>query len=177
MRCGGAGGRGGDLPLISTREVGTVGVPVCAALLISCAPEARVACRGIGGVRAPGRNPVAVAVGVVTQVRSSPHHLRLTEGRAGGILARTMEMEGGGKPVRTPLPNVARDVVESEAVGRKGGHRGRAQVAVLQGVVRRVGALPDVAAPLTIGCQFVAPRVALLFEPATGCILPLGLRR
>src|SRR5215213_8374972 len=133
MRCGGAGGRGGDLPLISPREVGTVGVPVCAALLISCAPEARVACRGIGGVRAPGRNPVAVAVGVVTQVRSSPHHLRLTEGRAGRILARTMamagggrwkvvgnpQMEGGGKPVRAPLPNVARDIVESEAVGRK----------------------------------------------------------
>jgi hypothetical protein len=96
-----------------------VGVPVCAALLISCAPEARVACRGIGGVRAPGRNPVAVAVGVVTQVRSSPHHLHLTEGRAGRILARTMEIEVGGKPVRAPLPNVARDIVESEAVGRK----------------------------------------------------------
>src|SRR5829696_8547644 len=107
MRCGGAGGRGGDLPLISPREVGTVGVPVCAALLISCAPEARVACRGIGGVGAPRRDPVAVAVGVVAQVRSSPYHLRLAGGRPSGILARTIDVEGGVKPVRAPLPNVA----------------------------------------------------------------------
>src|SRR5215217_12763 len=150
-------------------------VPIRTTLLISCAPETDVACRGIGGVRAPGSNPVAVAVGVVAQVRSSPHHLRLAGGRSSGILARTIDVEGGVKPVRAPLPDVARDVVESEAVGRIGGHRGCAKVAVHQGVVRRERALPDVAAPLAIWCQFVAPRVTLLLKPAASRVLPLGL--
>jgi hypothetical protein len=79
-----------------------------------------------------------------------------------------MDVEGGVEPVRAPLPDVARDVVESKAVGQKRVHRGRAQVTVLQGVVRRERALPDVAVPLAIGLQLIAPGVALLLKPAAG---------
>jgi hypothetical protein len=111
----------------------------------------------------------------VAQIRPSPHHLRLTEGRSARILARTMDVEGGGKPVRAPLPNVARDVVEPEAVGRERIYRSRAEEAVLQGVVRRERALPDVTAPLAIGLEFIAPPVALVFQSAAGRVLPLGL--
>ena len=77
------------------------------------------------------------------------------------------------KPVGAPLPDVARDVVEPEAVGGERIHRGRAQVAILESVVRRERALPDVAAPLAIGLELVPPSVALLLEPATGRVLPL----
>jgi hypothetical protein len=67
----------------------------------------------------------------VAQVRSSPYHLRLAGERPSGILAQITDVEGGVKPVRAPLPDVARDVVEPEAVGRERIYRGRAQVAVL----------------------------------------------
>src|SRR5215213_3087963 len=127
-------------------------VPIRTTLLISYAPETDVAGRGIQGVRAPGRNPVAVTVGVVAKVRSSPYHLRLPGGRAHGISAGTIDVKARVKPIRAPLPDVARDVVEPVPVRLEGLHGCRAEVAVLKGVVRRERALPDVAAPLALRC-------------------------
>src|SRR5215211_8124476 len=103
-------------------------------LRISCAPKTCVASRAIGGVRAPRRPPVAAAVGVVTQVRSSPDHLSLTEGRTGWVVARTVDMEARVEPVRAPLPDIARDVVEPISVRLELVHGCRAEVAILQRV-------------------------------------------
>ena len=60
-------------------------------------------------------------------------------------------MEVRMKPIRAPLLYVARDVVETEAVGLELVYRSGAQVAVLKRVVCGEGTLPDVAAPLAVG--------------------------
>src|SRR5215212_9636005 len=134
MRCGGAGGRGGDLPLASPREVEASTVPIRAALRISRAPKTCVASRAVGGVGAPCCHPVAVAVGVMTQVRPSSHHLSLTERRAGWVVAGAVSMEARVKPVRAPLPDVTRDVVEPVSVRLELIHRSRTEVTILQRV-------------------------------------------
>ena len=56
---------------------------------------------GVGRVGRPGANPVAVAIGVVAQIRPAPDH-------PGTALV---------KPVGTPFPDIAGGVVEPKAVG------------------------------------------------------------
>src|SRR5262245_24467633 len=74
--------------------------------------EAEVAPGGVAGVLRPGRDPVAVAVGVVTQVRAAPHrpgHLAATV----ALAAVAWPTAAAGLPaVRRPLPDVAGHVVE-----------------------------------------------------------------
>lgn len=60
--------------------------------------------------------------------------------------------------IRTPLPNIARHVVESKAVGRKTPGGRKAEAAVLTGVVVWKLPLPDLAALLPFRFQFISPR-------------------
>src|SRR5215212_6120493 len=129
---GGGWSRRGSSPHIASRGRDGGRPGLCG---ISCAPEPRVACRAVGGVRAPRRHPVAVAVGVVAQIRSSPDNLSLTEGRASWVVVGAMGVEAQVEPVRAPLPGVARDVVEPISVRLELVHGSRAEVAVLQRVV------------------------------------------
>ena len=91
-----------------------------------------------------------------------------------------LEIRRVGVEVRAPLPDVARHVVEPEAVGREALDRRRALEAVGLGVVAREVALEGVAAPWLsrLGIhRLVAPDVALLGEAAARGVLPLGLGR
>src|SRR5215211_5827189 len=108
--------------------------PVLATSCILCTPETHVASRAGGSVRASRRNPVAVAVGVVTQVRPSSDNPCLTVGRAGRIVVRTTGVEARVKPVRAPLPDVAGDVVEAVSVRLELVYGSRAEVTVFQHV-------------------------------------------
>src|SRR5918996_5442439 len=123
--------------------------------------EAEVAPGGVAGVVRPGRHSVAVAVGVMTQVRAAPH-------RPGSVGVRL-------PAVRRPLPDVAGHVVEPVAVGPVRPDRRRAEMPVVAGVVTREVALPDVAHVPTTGPQLVAPGESRSVEAATRGVLPLGL--
>src|SRR5215216_1835139 len=79
-------------------------------------PELPVELSGVFELR---RNPVAVAVGLVAQVRASSDDPGVPRAWSRGILSGAGDVEGGGEPVQAPLPHVARDVEEPEAVGRE----------------------------------------------------------
>src|SRR5262245_60143566 len=79
-------------------------------------------------------------------------------------------------PVSTPLPDVPGHVEEAVIVRGVTLHRGRAGVAVEFGVLVRKVALPDVR-EFAFRWRVVAPRVALLFQPAARCEFPLSLGR
>src|SRR5258708_3995247 len=81
------------------------------------------------------------------------------------------------EPVRAPLPYVAGGVEEAVAVRLERVHWRRSVKAVLARVLHGEGALPDVAAMLPVGDEFVAPGVAPAFEPAAGAALPLRFGR
>ena len=96
---------------------------------------------------------------------------------AAPLCAVPVAVEARAVPVRAPLPDVARGVVEAEAVGREGARGRGSEVAVVRRVARREVALPDVAAVLAARLQLVAPGVATPLEAAAGRVLPLRLGR
>ena len=81
------------------------------------------------------------------------------------------------KPVRRPLPHVARHLVEPIAVRRERTHGRRAVESVRLHVLPRELALPGVAHRLPVGRVVVSPGVLRAFEPAARRELPLGFRR
>src|SRR5689334_8387847 len=107
--------------------------------------EAGVAGGAVGGVRGPGGDPVAVAVGVVAEVGATAD--RFAEDDAAGVAEVAL----------TPFPDVAAGVVEAVAVGREGVDRRGAEIAVGAGVAVREEALPDVHPVLAPRLQLVAP--------------------
>src|SRR5690242_20466328 len=74
-----------------------------------------------------------------------------------------------------PLPDVARHVVEPEAVGSEQSDRGRASPALCAGIPPRELPLPEVRHQLAVRPQLVSPRKSRAVEPAARRILPLGL--
>src|SRR5262245_53992108 len=70
--------------------------------------------------------------------------------RAGVVVIRLV-------PVRTPLPHVARHVVEAVSIWRERRDRSDSLEAVFSGVLVRELALPDVCHPFAARRQFVAP--------------------
>src|SRR5262249_7969864 len=96
--------------------------------------------------------------------------------RAVGITDRTAGVVDS-PPVRTPLPDVARDVVQPEAVGREGVDRASAEVTVVAGVLRGERPLPDVAAVVPSPRELVSPGNPRLLEPTARGVLPLGFGR
>ena len=83
------------------------------------AAEADVPGGGVGCRPLPRRDPVAPAVGVVTEVRATLLHPARAVTRARGISSPIALTKGRVEPVRRPLPDVAGHVVEAVAVGRE----------------------------------------------------------
>src|SRR5207302_1158657 len=97
--------------------------------------------------------------------------LRVAAGAGGG------RRVAGAVPIGTPLPHVARHVVQAVAVGREGGDRGETAEAVLAAVLEGERALPDVGHPAAAGPELVAPVVRFAVQAAAGGALPLRLGR
>src|SRR5699024_8372162 len=76
--------------------------------------------------------------------------------------------------IGAPFPDVADGVEQSPAVGGEVPSRGGADEPVIEGVRVREVPLPDVAVPLPVDEQPIAPRVASSLEPAAGGALPFG---
>ena len=77
----------------------------------------------------------------------------------------------GREIILAPLPDVAGDIVQAVAIGRKRMNWRRTSVAIVGCVVIGKAALPDVAAVFARRCQFITPRIDGLLEPAApqGC--------
>ena len=86
----------------------------------------------------------------MAQVRAAFHDARGTLGRALRIDARRrrVSVETIVKPVRTPLPGITDRIVKPETVRLVGGHRSRAAITVLGGVLFGKPPLPDITAVL-----------------------------
>jgi hypothetical protein len=69
-------------------------------------------------------------------------------------------------PVGDVLPDIARDVEQTIAIGREGGDWRSAFEAVCAGFGRWECALPCIGQELAVGIELVAPREALAVEPA-----------
>src|SRR6478609_7982273 len=91
-----------------------------------------------------------------------------------GILARASRVVARVVPVRAPLPHIAGDVVEPEAVRRERVD-GRGSRETIRARVRTGEApLEDVHAMRTVGLELVAPRKRTA-RTATRRVLPLCL--
>src|SRR5699024_2760172 len=121
--------------------------------------EALVAAGVLGGGGGAGRDPVAIAVGVVAQVGAAAHDPHIAGHRGG---------RPGGPGIGAPFPHVAGHLVQSQAVGWERADRGSAEKAILPGVAQREGTLPDVAPVLSVRGELIAPGVAGLVQPAPG---------
>ena len=77
-------------------------------------------------------------------------------------------------PVRGPLPDIARHVVQTEAVGWKRAHFGGAGIIRFE-IPDREFSLPDVGHRTAFGCQLVSPDVNRAVQPPSCRDLPLGL--
>src|SRR6266542_1581043 len=137
--------------------------------------EAGVGHRRVGGGAGSGGVAIAVAVGVVAEIGAAAHDAGGAGGGAGGVGRRGTGVGVGAPPVGAPFPDVADRLPESITVRRIGANGGGGQIAVVQGVVVREFALPDVAAVSAI--QVVAPRVPLANQSTAGGGLPLGFGR
>ena len=135
---------------------------------VADAPKSRVSRRAIWRVGRARGHPVAVAIGVVAQVRAAAGYPRAAGCRASWIVSRAVHMKGGAKPVGCPLPHVACHIAESVAVGREGTRRSRPHVSVLARILVGELALPDVAEVLSGGGQIIAPRIRPLLKPSPG---------
>src|SRR5438105_15528727 len=80
-------------------------------------------------------------------------------------------------PVRAPLPDIARRVVQPVSIRLECIDGRRREVAVVAGIDVRKASLPDIAAMLAAGFQFVAPRIALVLQTAARGTLPFGFGR
>ena len=148
--------------------------------LYSHNPEPQIASARIWRVRRPSTNPIAIAVGIVTKVRTTTYHprrpaagaLRIISGNPPGI-----PMKRRRKPVRTPLPNVASNVVKTKLIGQIARNRRSAMPPVFERVRVRKLALPYVAHVPTIRFQLLAPNKSRLIQTTTSRILLLRLCR
>src|SRR4051812_32178546 len=115
---------------------------------VAGAAEPEVTGGAVRRVGAAGGNPVAVAVRAVAEVGAAAHHAAGAGLRAFRVATGAVDVERRVEPVGAPLPDVAGHVVEAVAVRRVRRDRGGADEAVLDSVVTREGALPDVHAVL-----------------------------
>ena len=144
----------------------------------SRAAEADVAGRAVRRVTATRRDPVAVAVGAMTQVGAASGDLHVSAWRALGVAPlRRPAVIARVKPIRAPFPDVSGRVVQPVAVRRELADRAGAVVAVVPRVMGWKPTLPDVHPVLSPGLPLVAPRKALPDQPSARGELPLGLGR
>jgi hypothetical protein len=110
----------------------------------------------------------------VAQERAAFHHAVRTVPRPLRIVGVGGAVMVDVEPVCAPLPGVAGDGVEAEAVGREGLDGAGAGVAVIGCVVLGEDSLTDVASVFAVGAELISPGIEFLFEAAAGCVLPLG---
>src|SRR6266545_6426227 len=113
---------------------------------IAGAAKAGVAGAAVRGAGAAGGDAVAKAVGLVAEVGAATDDSVGALCRARRIVRRRLNVVFGAKPVAAPLPHVADDVMEAEAVGIKSVRGSGTVVAILAGIDAWKPALPDVAA-------------------------------
>jgi hypothetical protein len=129
------------------------------------------------------RGPVAMAVRRCAQVRTALDNSPvlfadvLSAGRTACMNRRVGRRHVVGRPRSgRPLPDVAGHVVEAVPVWGKSLHRRCPVKAVGPKVLPRESALPGVGHDATSRHEVPAPGVASAVQPATGGVLPLGLK-
>lgn len=111
---------------------------------------------------------------MVAEVGAASHDFFFTGWWTAGILGNRCGIEIGGPPVGAPFPDVTDHVVEAEVVGGEGGGRCGGKVAVFAGVVVGEVSLPDVAAVLAVGVEFITPWIESRWESSPCSVFPLG---
>src|SRR5699024_8155555 len=122
-------------------------------------------------------HPIAVAVGVVAQERSSAHDPFVSGVGAARIGLRGMLVVVASEPVGAPFPHVAHGVEQAQPVGGEVSGRCGAEEPVIEGVRAWEFSLPDIAVPLPVDEQPIAPWIAATLEPTASGELPFGLAR
>ena len=144
--------------------------------------ETDVGGAGVGAFGLPRRRPVAAAVvggaqegAPLDDVLGHPGLPRIAAGGRIGqhrvVLAGEV-IVAGPVPVRRPLPDIARHVPESIAIGGEAAHRSGAGEAIVSGVADGKLPLPGVG---QAGAPGVAPAEGPIPQAAPGGELPLGL--
>src|SRR3954463_16165388 len=110
----------------------------------------------------------------MAQVRPAAHHAVCATVRAVWVVAWAALVGARLEPVRTPLPDISRHVVETEVVRFVRVDGRGARIPVRRRVVGREGPLEDVHAMTAPGLQLVAPRKRRIATTARG-VLPFGL--
>src|SRR4051794_33034990 len=140
------------------------------------APKTDVTRRRVDRLRVARRRPIPSAIVRRAKVRAALNHLAwdpdvretavvtVLLAAAARVLWNAASLRRVGRmpgrvPVGRPLPDVADHVVEAVAVGRVGGYRGGALIAVAGQVLLRENALPCIGQVAAAGCEFTAPRV------------------
>src|SRR5690606_37866189 len=140
--------------------------------------ESEVPGGAVGRARRARRQAVAVAVRRMAEVGAALHDPACVVPGLGGVQRatfRSRNLRADSPEVLAPLPDVADNVVEAEAVGLVGGHRCGPVEAIARVVAFGELTLPDVTAMTLALHQAVAPGEATLLETATARVLPLGL--
>src|SRR5699024_10769167 len=130
--------------------------------------------RGVRCVRRSRGHSVPVAVGVVAEERTASHDPRPSRVGPARIDLWRAPIVVAVEVIGAPFPDVADCVEQYPAVGGEVSGRGGADEPVIEGVRVREVPLPDVAVPLPVDEQSIAPRVASSLESAAGGALPFG---
>src|SRR5204863_5533929 len=148
--------------------------------------------RRVDALRHPRRGPIAPAIVRRAQIRPALHDLArdLHGGRPGVVArvalaaarivdraARALDFRVLLVPIRRPFPDVAGHVVEAVAVRRERADRRGPLEAVLEQVLPRELALPEVRVRLAARRELVAPAILRAVEAAARGELPLGFAR
>src|ERR1700728_359289 len=137
---------------------------------------------------APRTGDIALAILVGAKIRSSFLHalgnaeflrikavawsLRVERDRSVVLKLRVVV---GAIPVRNPLPNISRHVIEAEIVGRKGCDWRYAGIAIFRSILVGKMSLKRIGHPFTVWIELIAPGIILPVAATTSGELPLGL--
>src|SRR5579859_7415731 len=69
--------------------------------------EPHVAGRAVRCIGAARREPIAVAIRAMAEIRAPARHAPVPRRWSGRVVGRPLEMERGAEPIRAPLPDVA----------------------------------------------------------------------
>src|SRR3954452_8798741 len=145
--------------------------------VVARAAETDIAAHRVGGDRTPRGDPITMAVGRVTEIRTTFRDPMIaTTGivRIGPAGANLVE---SGEPVGTPLPHIPGHAVQAVTVGLVLIDRTCAEPTVLGGVVAGKDPLPHVHAVMPSWLQLVPPREQLSREATPGGAFPFCFGR
>src|SRR5688500_3363083 len=123
---------------------------------------------------AAGSHAIAGAIILATHPGSPSNGALLAFGRAGRVEAGTSSVVGFIEPVGAPFPDVARQVIESIAIGGKLAYGRAPEESIAHGVSFGKSSLPPVGGILTLGTKLVAPRIFLTALTSVRRIFPFG---